>query len=402
MRKLIIVLLMLVGCNNQDVQIFDNGDIVPAVVLENIDGHAIAARYWIESKVEGKLDIFELHPGNVIYRSNNLADSLNYGFDMAATQMVCDGGSCLPTSNSIRLYTDQTKVTFVDKNGACYQNGHPGCNFVWGKPCDKANVFCAPLQIVSNYTFGGSIGALPDVVMQIANTAGGLNTVNGCYDNSSNNFGICATTGTSKVDSPYSNLTSPITGAGFSNCNNSTCPCSYCYGNQTNVIGAGVNGLQNVVMSGLNSTMAEYNTDVLALQLDNANGVGITLTIIYALPKTNATGTQLTFKNGLTNVNCVTPGVTIVSVAGGGFGPPGSCFSSTPPTICPVTASIPLPTYQILFPASNGGTIPGTTNLLWKDTQVSSKAPLGITGGVLTIITPLGNITTTDTFSICQ
>src|SRR5262249_4638078 len=151
---------------------------------------------------EGRMDLFPLHPGNVIYRGERIVD-LNYNYGGTATQdNTCQpGASCVPPGTAVRLFTDQTKITYVDRaNGFCHQNGATTCSFTWGAPCNVAGTFCAPIQVASNYGF-----PLPDAVIQISNPAGGSNAATGCEDNTSNQFGLCHFTGPAKVDASTSN-----------------------------------------------------------------------------------------------------------------------------------------------------------------------------------------------------
>src|SRR5262249_16251667 len=122
------LLLTSLGCGGEQVPGWPKAgpEVVPADQPVEIPGSPIAGRYWAEIHPgEGRMDLFPLHPGNVIYRGERIVD-LNYNYGGTATQdNTCQpGASCVPPGTAVRLFTDQTKITYVDRaNGFCHQNG---------------------------------------------------------------------------------------------------------------------------------------------------------------------------------------------------------------------------------------------------------------------------------------
>src|SRR5438552_6529520 len=81
------------------------GEVVPAGDPVTIPGTAVAVRYWAEiHPLSGAIDLYEIHPGNVIYRDRNL-EALNYNFGGTATQGTCTpSGNCLPAASAVKLF----------------------------------------------------------------------------------------------------------------------------------------------------------------------------------------------------------------------------------------------------------------------------------------------------------
>src|SRR5262249_10165743 len=143
---------------------------VPADEPEEVPGTLVVGRYWAEiDPMQGRLVLFPLHQGNVIYRSEHtLAVNYDYG-GAPGTQGSCQpAGNCLPAANTVRLSTNPAAVIYKDSNGVCHSNNAVvACPAA--APCNNLRTFCAPIQMVSNYTgAAGATLALPDVMVQLS------------------------------------------------------------------------------------------------------------------------------------------------------------------------------------------------------------------------------------------
>jgi hypothetical protein len=394
-------------------------EVVPAADPDEAPGFPVAGIFWGEiDPAAGKLEIYPVHAGNVIYRGERTGEhieDLSFNYTGTAPHTSCTpGGSCRPAAGNVNLFTQQCLITFVDGSGVCHSNGGPcdgTCNVATGvghaaappagSPCAQNNTFCGPVQLVSNMVFGtppgGTVSAMPDVVVQASNpTIAGY--VLSCTDNATGDFGNCADTTTnstnannpSKVDSPStSTLSSAIT------------RCSYCYGNPN--LAASRPGLASAVPTTANSmpntTFKAINTDTFAMNLMGSASFGLTFTVRYSTPQFNPTaGTQITLSNSGTPVACATAGTTTVTLNGGGFGPPNSCLSTGQPPTCPVSGQ-PGTQYTVAIGMT---TFTGTVS--WSDSAISFLAP-AVGGGcnsTISVDTPLGNVTSTDTLSYCS
>src|SRR5437867_2435754 len=95
------------GCQSHDA--LPLPEVVPAGDVTDDPAHPLIARYWAELSPTGHLDLYELHPGNVIYR--HLVESgVNYTYTGTATQdstTTCPTPPCLPgAANQVTLFTD--------------------------------------------------------------------------------------------------------------------------------------------------------------------------------------------------------------------------------------------------------------------------------------------------------
>src|SRR5262249_52349834 len=98
---------------------------------------------------------------------------------------------------------------------------------------------------------------------------------------------------------------------------------------------------------------------------------------------------------------CVTPGGTdIAAIFGGGFGPPGSCFTFPPTTCDPNTDATPGTNYTVSTLGLTGTNLTFTPTY-WSDTTVYFTVPANTAGCTVTINTPPGNATTTDKITVC-
>ncbi|HJZ86049.1 MAG TPA: hypothetical protein VKN99_12810 [Polyangia bacterium] len=406
-----LVVLGGLGCDANRSGWPDVAEQVPADEVQDDPSHPIAARYWAEiDPVAATMDLYRLHPGNIIYRNERIAE-VRYGYaGNSATSTSCGGGgNCLPGSGTLNLFTDPTKLTFVDANGQCHSN-NGSCTGTGGHApppvdnCANVNTFCSPLQIVSNMTFGQSVGAMPDVVTLVGQAAGQANQINSCADFSGSQVtagqaGQCFLTGPAKVDASTSDLTSSI-GSGSTGC-------SYCYGNAINASNGGLPALADAVLSSdtnpPNATLKGLFTDTLIMNLANSNAFSVTLTVRWSSPTLDTPGSQIQLIDPNTgsppNPLCATPGSTLAIVTGGAFGPPGSCLNTTqPPTTCdPFTDGTPGANYTVSFTGVGSPVTP----TFWSDTEVDVTVPMGATSGRITINTPLGSVGSTDTYTVC-
>lgn len=402
---LIILFATLASCSSVQQQPTDE-ESVPAGAALKFKGKAVAGRFWAElSPADGGFAVFKLSDSNTINRHS--PTPLTYDYAGNATLGACSPGStCVPPSDSVRLYTDQTQITYVDSGTVCHSN-FGSCSGSGGhaaqptsSPCNMNKTWCGPLQAVSHYAV-----ALPDPVVQIANGVGQPNSILGCADDANGDYGLCAAQSPNKVDSAFSSLTSPAMTLPAG-----TFGCSYCYGNNNAAGAAGLQGLPDVLIPNLDSSTADsalkaINTDVLALRLANDLNFGVVITVYYALPALDATGNlQLedAVVGGVPTCATADDSTTITHILGGGFGPVGECLGSQPIAQCD-TASLNLGAgYSLTFrPTSGPDVTPDTVE--WGDTEVDALIPIGMTGtgwtGVVT--TPLGTVVTSTTFDIC-
>jgi hypothetical protein len=371
--------------------------------------HPVAARYWVEiSPRAAAMDLYRIYPGNVIHRDEvNLAVNYNYGGTAPVDPASCTTPPCAPAGGDVSLFTDQNQVTYVDGTNTCYSNGStftgdPSCGgkLPVGDVCRNQHTFCGPIQMVSALTFGQTVGAMPNVVLQVAPAEmPSSNAVQGCNDQdpagaASSAHGLCAFQNATKVDDPTtSNLTSPIPGNGVSNFG-----CSYCYGNQAAAIAAGKPGLQDVVLSGTNAAMASINTDKVVLVLQNDTDLNLSFTVRYALPALDPAGSQIAYDNAGAPTTCLTRGTSRMTITGGSFGPPGACLTGTPPASCPQSGA-PGTGYVLNVP--DFATPPAPQ--VWSDTFLQFTPPANtMTECGVQVSTPLGATATSQPVAICD
>jgi hypothetical protein len=305
-------------------------------------------------------------------------------------------------ASTVTLHTPQDQVSFVDANGVCHSNGGPSCNVSMTGPnkcmvcttcnacngllpttlpCGTRGTFCAPIAMVNNFGF-----ALPDVVLQLANHATETrNSITSCSDSATLGGGRCASDpdNARKVDSMSSALTSPVSG------------CSYCYGNRSALTSANL-GLRDAVLPNSQAN----NTDKLALNLSSDAQFGVDVLVEYPGPTINS----VAIDDVGVSATCATINLTNVTVAGGGFGPQGSCTAVT----CPVSG-IPGSGYVMDFVSQTGmgggqpfGAMANTT--VWSDN--TANATLGTTNlgstSVARITTPSsGTSALSAPFTVC-
>jgi hypothetical protein len=412
----------------------------------------LAARFWVEAEPkEGRLHIFEIHPGNVIYRdqeilSPDFPESSSSGIGgrdgvtqiqqglryqhagTPATLSTCTpGDSCVPAAGTVRIFNPPAKTTFVNDSAACFSNGG-SCDGMAGRapapvglPCTSSNTICAEIHMVSRYSM-----PLTNVVLDIkaTTTPGGTacgvspaSPVIGCQPGTpATNLGICAHSngnGQNKVNNADSNLTSCIPGGVMD-----TRPCSYCYGNTGVVDGLGAAtwaGLKGAVMPNLSAvshdaTLKSVNTATTAMKLVNSNSLRLVFEVRYATPGLPAAN-QITYAFAGAG-SCVNPvGVmnpTWVTLNGGSFGPPFACYGN-PMTSCPLTDSArtspPAAGSYVQINNILGGAptvIADGLFKLWSDRQVAFNLAMGTSGTyTATLVTPLGQATTTQQFTTC-
>ena len=424
---LLVVGILASGCQSRDA--LDPPELVPAGEAVSDPGRPLVARYWAELAPTGRLDLYKIHPGNLIYRGASIQSGLHYDYEGTATQdpsTTCATPPCLPgAANMVTLHTDQAGVTYVDGSGTCYANGKtfandPSCGgkLPDGDTCRRLHVFCAPIAMVSSVTFGQAVGAMPNVVLQITDPfAGGQpNRVVGCNDqdptgDASGEHGLCAFTNASKVDDPTtSDLVSPIAGDGVNNFG-----CSFCYGNQFQAVTRGLPGLQDTVLSdapanGVDPTLAAVNTDKLVLDLENDDNLDMVITVRYAAPSLDPAGqgTQLFYDDTAVTPTCPTPpcpascltrGATRMTLTGASFGPPGACLTGTQPiTSCPAEGA-PAAAYRLQVPGFATPQAPA----IWSDTRVEFTPPPATTTECgVRLTTPVGSTVTSDPVDICD
>jgi hypothetical protein len=304
-------------------------------------------------------------------------------------------GMCLPDKGEVALYTDQTKVTYWAYDDTCWSNGKQiDCHEIPVGPCRQRGAFCAPVALYSNVTFGQPVGALADVVVQLAQKNSLQNSVTGCLADGPGDFGHCRG---EKVDHPNSNLVSPIPGNGAGT--PATIGCSYCYGNKNKAIALGFPGLEHAVVSGLADFLAEIDTDTFALHLANDLDHEVEITVRAAVPTLAPPGQQVQLFDGPTPVACAKPGVTTLVLAGGGFGPPGDCLKTSPPSSCPVSGP-PAPGFQLFVPTADGLEMPAGTT--WSDTEIRALLPADLVSGPVMMLAPHGSpVQSADVVRLC-
>jgi hypothetical protein len=411
----------------------------------------MAARFWVEVEpTEGRMHIFEIHPGNVIYRDQEILSpdfpelgagrggregvtqvqqGLRYQYPAMpnTTQSTCTpGGSCVPAANTIRIFNPPDKTTFVNDSAACFSNGG-SCDGMGGRapapvglPCTSSNTICAEIHMVSRYGV-----PLTNVVMDIrADTSTGgtacgvspASPVIGCQPGSTSTaMGICAHSngnGQNKVNHADSSRTSCIPGGVMD-----TRPCSYCYGNTGAIDGLGASfaGLKGAVMPNLSAvshdaTLKTANTARTSLKLASSASLRLVFEVRYGVPGLPAAG-QITYAFAGSG-SCVNPvghaSPTWVTLNGGSFGPPFACYGD-PLVSCPLTdivrTSPPTAGSRVEITNTLGGAptvIADGLFKLWSDRQVAFNVAMGTSGSfTATLITPLGQVSTSQTFTTC-
>jgi hypothetical protein len=377
----------------------DPGEVVPAADALTMPGGAVAVRYWGElNPKSGQVDLYPIHEGNRIFRSEKITSAVNYQYTTATQQSpACTpGGSCLPATDTVTLFTDQNTVTYVE-GGTCVKNGvnfpgDPTCGGFYqaGHVCTNNFTFCGDVQITSNY----AAGALPDVVIDVGNVAGQTSTVLGCLRNTSagGEGGLCSDDGPAKISPATSNFVPQIPRAV------GTFPCAYCYGNKSRAVATNRPALQHAVISGVSAEKASADTNKFVLKLSSGASLNITFIVYYALPAVNAPGAQLSYSDqNNVNTSCISTRPTRALVRGGGFGPPAECVAATFPASCPL-AGAPRSGSTLDFAG-----LPGQAPLEWSDVQVRSQDLTADRYGCpVTLTTPLGTITTDDDLKLCS
>ena len=403
------------------------GEVVNAGTPEEIPGSVVAARYWIEGNPKtGEVNVFEIHPGNVIYRGEGVSltqQELRYNFSGTATRdtSCTPGATCVPPASSIRLTTAANTVTFVDAMGNCISNGAP-CGtagnhapFPGGTlaTCAELNTFCFNAQAVSKFA-----QPLPNFVLRFANpgaTPGNCgpspnSPITGCQPNSTTGAnGLCRFSSPVPMeiaDSAESNLTSCIPGNGTS-----TYPCNYCMGNSGRITNPMLTGLRYALVPNQDNTTADVtlkdiNTIVAAFKLTGSATFNVASELRYSTPGIVATSQQIELVDFDEDNNCALPGVSTIFVQGGGFGPPSACHGAQPLASCPLSevhdppGAAPAAGYSISL---GGMAIPADHYVRWSDRVVGALVPATASGAGLraAITTPLGGALTTETFDVC-
>ncbi len=378
-------------------------EIVPAAQPATMPGGAVAGRFWgeIDPKA-GKIGLYPIHEGNVIYRAEQILSAVNfqYGTQTQETPPCAPGGTCLPGANLVTLFTDQNTTTYVEA-GDCYKNGLTftgdrtcGGFYQAGNACTQDFTFCGDIQITSNVTFGGAVGAMPDVVLDIGNVPAQPSTILGCRRNNTagGESGLCNDDGPTKIAAATSNFVPQIS-PDFN-----TLPCAYCYGNKTRSIATNRPALQHTVISGASAEKALAFTTKTVLKLSNGNSLNTTFIVYFAKPAVNAPGAQIGYSdvNG-SPINCVGSIPTRALIKGGGFGPPAACIAASFPGSCPELGA-PAAGYTVSFAG-----LANQSPLEWSDTQLRSQSlPTDIYGCTATVTTPVGTVTTDDDLQLCS
>lgn len=287
-------------------------------------------------------------------------------------------GTCLPAVGHLNLWTDQNKVTYVDAGGTCYSNGTTGgagCVGLVGT-CAQLNMFCAPIQAISNYAF-----ALPDPVLQVSGPAANFTS---CVGGAS--FGQCSgdAANAHKVDGPTSDLASPTAG------------CSYCFANSS-LVGTNL-GLRDALLPGYDATLAALDTVTMAMSLSSSAGFRVNITVSSAAPTLDTPAIALLNPTEATppgpSAVCITPGATSLTVSGTAFGPPAACSAAS----CPSTGA-PGAGYALQLA---GGVAP--LRPTWSDTLLGGATPpfstAAMAGGAATVTTPIAT-RATETYALC-
>jgi hypothetical protein len=297
-------------------------------------------------------------------------------------------------ANTVSLHTSQTMSTYTNGAGVCFSGGAmggAGCAALpVGSPCRNVRTACAIIQAVNNYA-----NPLPDVIVQLANRATDTrNSITACGDNGGA-FGQCAanTLNASKVDSSTTSaLTSPV-GSGATGC-------SFCYNNASQLTLPDQEGLRDALLPGAEPTA--MSTDTVMFVLTNDNAFGVDVITNYASPYAQS---QVTLDDVGSHPSCASTGATVITVGGGGFGPPAGCTTTT----CPASG-LPATGYLIDFPRSNGAVIlaPEMGSVVWSDNSVSAVISSAAMGGgqyAARIRTPLntaGVTTASGAFTVCN
>src|SRR5262249_48430954 len=157
-----------------------------------------------------------------------------------------------------------------------------------------------------------------------------------CADNGGA-FGQCASNvvNARKVDGTTSSLTSPV-GSGATGC-------SYCYNNASQLTLPTQEGLRDALLPGAEPTA--MSTDIFAFVLTNDNPFGIDIFTNYATPFAES---QVTLDDVGSTPSCASTGATVITVTGGGFGPPTGCTTTT----C-LARGAPATGYLVDFPRNN-------------------------------------------------
>jgi hypothetical protein len=376
-----------------------------------IPGTAVAGQVYARIRpLEGILELLPITPPNAVPAGEHVRGVEYDPTGVAGVALCSPAGDCLPPAGMIALWTDPTKATYHSYAGTCTSNGAPiNCNTLT-PPCSNPGTFCAPIQMVSNVTFGQAAGAIPDVILQLAQSNNLANRIVGCQEDDAYTLGVCATAGMNcdKVDSPFSNLISPI--SGDSTTSPPTYPCSFCYANHVQAADVGLTGLDTALVNGLDPTLKPVFTNVLALSLQNDQPHGMTITVRYGVPTFAAPAKQLRLDDVGVAAACATPGTTGITIEGGAFGPPAPCLAASPPTDCPLSCStttcsqVAAAGYSIMF--RNTSTMADTagTPTFWSDTEVRATVPASLPRGQTflgVVETPTGSQSTNVTFTTC-
>jgi hypothetical protein len=375
----------------------------------------VAARFWAELEPRtGTWTFYRLHPGNVIYRNQPITSAVQFDFQTATEASSCTPGVDCP-ADTIHMFTDQNRVTFVDGT-TCYNNGNvvdltadPTCGGALdpASVCAQDQVFCGPVQITSNYTV-----RLADPVLDIANAGGTPDSpVDGCVGSATDSStGLCYQTSEDKVSPALGGVDPAIPG----DPGNGLYPCSFCYGNATAADNADVPGLADVLTPGVNSAVQAINTNMVALRLDNGGAsLDVTLTLYFSLPTFDPPTAQLTLFDITTGtpLSCLDRSQASGFVlAGGAFGPPGACLTGGLPQTCSsggcCGTGAPGAGHTVSFVGPVGAAATLSPEV-WSDTQIADGVAAGgmpessIYGCGVTVNTPAGSITTDDEISIC-
>lgn len=395
-----------------------DGDLEPEVIqlpaLDEFIGMTPVGRFYAEiDPLQGAIDIYRVDADGKVRRDQPVTAAV-YDYGSPLAQATCTGTNCSQTDR-VYLYTSGD-VTYI-QNGNCYRNGTTytgdttcGGLYTGGShTCRQDRVFCGPLRLTHDFRHGGTVGALPNVVVDIKMvTAGSIDT---CRDSAVNagTFGTCQRSNAAnaaKITGATSDFTPSIPAGG----GNRDTSCALCYGNYstTNMI----TGLRNAVMSGSGGINTQTNTVALHIPSTwNANNAfGVTFDVLASSPVLEPATLQLTYTNAAnTTVTCVPYTVTanqyFLNHAGNGFGPPAPCFGATPGSTC--TSSLtqaPDSRYRATMYSGTGATPSTITPTLWSDTAVRTPIPAGTHYGCTTsLTTPMGNVNTgtSDNLKIC-
>lgn len=405
------------------------GETVNAGTPRAEPGHPVAARFWTEvDPISGKMESFELHAGNVIYRDPEVAAAQSaLRYDHTGTPPWQGTGctmyqECIPPAGMVRARTDQRTVTFMDANGNCYSNGGL-CDGSATRaprptepPCSEPNTFCGDLDIVSKMPT-----PLPNLIWRMgqpgdtscgpvsASVNAGSDPVPaipilGCQPNSTRrDFGLCAYSGFAKLDDPAnSSLNSCIQGDGVE-----THPCSYCYGNAgvIDTAHAGLAGLKHATMPNqsdtvIDTTMRSINTIRIAIKLTGRTRFSFPAELRYSSPGFETSAPFWVIGGG--TGGCAIPGESVIALHGGGFGPPAACHGPQPLASCPeedTTSTAPPPGSHVTL----GTRQLSTGYRRWSDRRVDVLVPYDMAAGAHAprLTSPLGTAVSTPTVNVC-